>query len=65
VQATRQAPDASGRLAIAGEEDAVVPAPELVLREAVPLRAFLDEQDEVRRAPPDLDVFGSTMEGTE
>src|SRR3972149_926501 len=41
VEATRQAPDAARRLAVAGEEDAVVPAPELVLREAVPLGALL------------------------
>ena len=33
-------------------------APELVLREAVPLGALLDEQDEVRRAAPDLDEVG-------
>ena len=40
VQAARQAPDtAAGRLAVADREDAVVPAPELVLREAVPLPA--------------------------
>src|SRR2546422_8819034 len=42
VQATRQAADAPGRPAVAGQKDAVVPAPELVLREAVPLRTFLD-----------------------
>src|SRR5712691_6891508 len=43
VQAAGQPPDASGRLAVACEEDAVVPAPELVLREPVPLGALLDE----------------------
>jgi hypothetical protein len=58
VQAARQAPDSARRLAVAGQEDAVVAAPELVLREAVPLGALLDEQDEVRRAAPDLDVRG-------
>src|SRR5258705_8908410 len=53
VQAARQAADAAGRLAVAGEEDAVVAAPELVLGEAVPLGAFLDEEDEVRGAAAD------------
>src|SRR6266542_1624533 len=58
VQAAHETPDAAGRLAVAGEEDAVVAAPELVLGEAVPLGALLDEEHEVRRAAADLDVFG-------
>src|SRR5882724_2317238 len=58
VQAAGETPHAARRLAVAGEEDAVVAAPELVLGEPVPLGALLDEQHEVRRAAPDLDVFG-------
>jgi hypothetical protein len=57
VQATGQAADPAGRLAVAGEEHAVVAAPELVLREAVPLGALLDEQDEVGGAAADLDIL--------
>src|SRR6266853_1765043 len=32
VQPPRQSPDAAGRLAVAGQKDAVVPAPEFILR---------------------------------
>src|SRR6185503_10329724 len=58
VQAPSEAADPAGRLAVAGEEHAVVAAPELVLRETVPLGALLDEQDEVGGAAADLDEIG-------
>ena len=44
-QALHEASHAARRLAVAGDEDAVVLLPELVLVEAVPDRVFLDEQD--------------------
>ena len=58
VQPARQAPDTAGRLAISRKQDTVVPAPELVLRKTVPLGAFLDEEDKIRRAFADLNVLG-------
>src|SRR5207244_12077135 len=57
VQAAGEAADAAGRLAVAGQQHAVVAAPELVLRQAVQLGALLDEQDEVGGAAADLDVL--------
>src|SRR5262252_10777488 len=57
VEPPGETADAARRLAVAGEEDAVVAAPELVLGEAVPLRPLLHEEDEVRRAALDLDVL--------
>src|SRR2546430_6141144 len=58
VQPSRQAPDAAGRLPVARQENAVVPPPELVLGEPVPLRALLDEEDEIRGAAGDLQILG-------
>src|SRR5215471_3186429 len=57
VQSARKAPDAAGRLAVTRKQNAVVSAPELVFRKPVPLGAFLDEEDEIRRAFADLNVF--------
>src|SRR5258705_321762 len=54
VEPARQAPDPAGRLSVSGQKHAVVPAPELVLGEPIPLRALLDQQDEVGGALPDL-----------
>src|SRR2546429_6918806 len=45
-----RSPDAAGRLTVSRQENAVVPPPELVFREPVPLRAFLDQEDEIGRA---------------
>src|SRR2546425_2377114 len=58
VQPARQTPHAAGRLSVARQEDAVVPAPELVLGEPVPLRALFDEEDEIRGAAADLQILG-------
>src|SRR6266446_3748591 len=58
VQPAREAPDAAGWLSVAREQHAVVRPPELVLGEPVPLRALLDQQDEVRGAATDLQILG-------
>src|SRR5215510_12888058 len=57
VETSGEAADPARGLAVAREEDAVVAAPELVFGEAVPLRPLLHEEDEVRRAALNLDVF--------
>src|SRR5439155_1124041 len=57
VQTACEPPHPSGRLAVARQQHAVVASPELVLREPIPLRALLDEQDEVGGAPPDLHIL--------
>src|SRR5256712_7344193 len=57
VEPPRQPPDAAGRLTVSRQENAVVPPPELVFREPVALRAFLDQEDEIGRALLDLYVF--------
>src|SRR5207245_739262 len=48
---------AAGRLPVSGQENAVVPPPELVLGQPVPLGALLDEEDEIGRAFLDLEVL--------
>src|SRR2546425_1370680 len=57
VQPPGQTPDAVGRLPVSGQENAVVPPPELVLGQPVPLGALLDEEDEIGRAFLDLEVL--------
>src|SRR4030095_8976585 len=57
VQPARQAPDTAGRLAVACEQDTVVPAPEFVFRKTVPLGSFLNEENKIRGAFADLNVF--------
>src|SRR2546425_2059258 len=54
VQPPRQAPDPAGRLAVSRQENAIVRPPELVFGETVPLGAFLDQEDEIGCATPDL-----------
>src|SRR5262249_38223794 len=58
VESTRQPAHAARRLAVAGEQYAVVLLPELVLGEPVPLRALLDHQQEVGGALLDVEVLG-------
>ena len=58
VEPARQAAHPAGRLAAAVEQHAIGLLPELILGEAVPLRALLDEQDEIGGALQDLHVLG-------
>ena len=57
MQPARQAAHAARRLAVAGEQNAIVAAPKFIFRQAIPLGAFFDEQDEVGGAFADLNIF--------
>src|SRR5207244_10077934 len=49
MQPPREPPHATWRLTVAGEQDAVVLAPELVLREPVELCPLFDQEHEIGR----------------
>src|SRR4029078_9025461 len=48
---------ASRWLTVSCQEDAVVPPPELVFRQAIPLRAFFDQEQELGGATTDLQIL--------
>src|SRR4029453_5708119 len=52
-----QTPHASRRLTVSCQQDAVVSPPELVFRQAIPLRAFFDQEQEVCGATTDLQIL--------
>ncbi len=58
MEPARQAAHAARRLAVAGQQDAVVLLPEAVFGEAVELRALFDQQHEVGIALLDIQFAG-------